>query len=232
MKKITMTLLALAAGAFLRAEDSVQTSSYSVTMDFPYVSKYVFRGLEYGNDAIQPSVELSVGNGYVGIWTSQPIEHNDDNEFDFYAGYKLDLNDQWSLDLGSTVYTYPELDNGPGVNDTTVETYLGINGDISGIKPGAYVYYDWTLESWTGQVQLGYSYPLKDIGVSLDFSGSFGGVIRDDEADYLYWSLGTQANYTLSEKASLYAGIAYTSNDLKRVEGNFWVFTTGLSVGF
>jgi len=94
------------------------------------------------------------------------------------------------------------------------------------------VYYDWTLESWTGQVQLGYSYPLKDIGVSLDFSGSFGGVIRDDEADYLYWSLGTQANYTLSEKASLYAGIAYTSNDLKRVEGNFWVFTAGLSVGF
>ena len=86
MKKITMTLLALAAGAFLRAEDSVQTSSYSVTMDFPYVSKYVFRGLECGNDAIQPSVELSVGNGYVGIWTSQPIEHNHDNGFDFYSG--------------------------------------------------------------------------------------------------------------------------------------------------
>ena len=52
MKKITMTLLALAAGAFLRAEDSVQTRSYSVTMDFPYVSKYVFRGLECANDAI------------------------------------------------------------------------------------------------------------------------------------------------------------------------------------
>ena len=232
MKKITMTLLALAAGAFLRAEDTVQTSSYSVTMDFPYVSKYVFRGLECGNDAIQPSVELSVGNGYVGIWTSQPIDHNDYNEFDFYAGYKFDLNDQWSFDLGTTVYVYPELDNGPGVNDTTVETYLGINGDISGIKPGAYVYYDWTLESWTGQVQLGYSYPLKDIGVSLDFSSSFGGVVRKDEADYFYWSLGTQANYSLSEKASVYAGIAYTSNDLKRVEGNFWVFTTGLSVGF
>lgn len=232
MKKITITLLALAAGAFLRAEDSAPKSSYSVTMDFPYVSKYVFRGLEVGGAAIQPSIEVSAGNGYVGMWTSQPIKHNDDNEFDFYAGYKLDLNDQWSLDFGSTVYTYPELDHGPGVHDTTVETYLGINGDISGIKPGAYVYYDWTLENWTGQLQLGYSYPLKDIGVSLDFSANLGGVVVDKGDDYLYWSLGTQANYSLSEKASLYAGVAYTSNDLKHVDGNFWVFTGGLSVGF
>lgn len=225
-----MFLIALAAGAFLRAEEA--KSSYSITVDFPYVSKYTFRGVEMAKDSIQPSIEVAVSDAYIGVWTNQPVTRNIDNEFDFYAGYKFLLNDQWNVDVGTTLYYYPELETkGHDVNNTTIESYVGVNGDIAGVKPGAYVYYDWTLETWTAQGQVGYSIPLKDVGVSLDLSANAGRVFVDAGEDYNYWALGTQANYALSEKATVYAGVSYTSNDLENEKGNYWVFTVGLSIG-
>ena len=53
MKKTTALLLAaVLSGGSLSAQEE---SSYSVTVDFPYVSDYVFRGVKFANDSIQPS---------------------------------------------------------------------------------------------------------------------------------------------------------------------------------
>lgn len=251
MKKTALFLLALATGAILHAQEAAQ-GKYSITMDFPYVSKYTFRGHQITQGAIQPSLEIAAGDAYIGLWSNQPVTKNEDNEFDFYTGYKFKLNDQWSLDSGITLYYYPELDHSSGLHNTTTEAYVGINGDIAGVKPGLYAYYDFVLKNWVTQAQIGYSYPLKDIGVSLDFTGNVGQVIADrnvaDNAyshidqfgneqthwgsDYTYWSLGVQANYNLSEKATSYVGVTYTSHNRHYEEKNFWVFTGGLTVGF
>ena len=55
-------------------------------MDFPYASKYVFRGVQYAEDSFQPSVKLTSGSFYLGLWTNQPITSNIDNEIDVYGG--------------------------------------------------------------------------------------------------------------------------------------------------
>jgi uncharacterized protein (TIGR02001 family) len=93
MKKTALILALLATRLGLNAQES--KLSYSVTVDFPYASKYVFRGIEYAKDSIQPSIEVASGNFYAGVWTNQPVTNNSDNEFDFYAGYGIPLNDKW-----------------------------------------------------------------------------------------------------------------------------------------
>ena len=86
MKKIVLILAAVAASLSLRAEEAAApASSYSVTVDFPYATKYVFRGAQYAKQSLQPSVEVATGSFAFGIWTNQPITDNTDNEIDFYA---------------------------------------------------------------------------------------------------------------------------------------------------
>ncbi len=51
MKKVSLLLAALVTGATLSAQSPAPAPapaapSYSVTVDFPYASKYVFRGVQ------------------------------------------------------------------------------------------------------------------------------------------------------------------------------------------
>ena len=75
MKKISLLLAALVTGASLSAQapaPAPAASAYSVTVDFPYASKYVFRGVQYaevGFGVLQTSgnpyqVQLSVRYGF------------------------------------------------------------------------------------------------------------------------------------------------------------------------
>lgn len=231
MKKIALfAVLASTAGLALAQQEP--KSSYSVSVDFPYTSKYVFRGLEAASDSIQPSVEVAVSDFYIGVWTNQPITKNQSNEFDFYAGYKLKLNDSWNIDGGATVYYYPEADLANGGRQNTTEAYLGLNGNIKGFTPGVYAYYDTTLETTTAQLQLGYSLPLASAGLSLDFSANAGRVYANTGTDYNYYSVGLNVPYKLSDKALVYAGVAYSDNNYTEMKGDFVIYTAGITVGF
>lgn len=231
MKKTALLISALTLGSILGAAEAPKLA-YSVTLDFPYVSKYVFRGQELSKDAIQPSVELAVGDFYAGIWTSQPVVNNTDNEFDFYVGQKLKLNDAWSLDVGATAYYYPELDRTSGLDRQTYEGYVGVVGNVKGFSPGAYVYYDFTLKALTVQGQLGYSLALSEPGASMDFNVTLGNVSPDVGSSYMYYSVGVTVPYKLTDKATVYAGVSYNNNDLDGAKGDITVFTVGCSIGF
>ena len=230
MKKTALLISALTLGSVLGAADA--KSSYSLTLDFPYVSKYVFRGQELTKDAIQPSIELTSGDFYTGIWTSQPVTDNADNEFDFYLGYKFKLNDIWSLDVGGTAYYYPELDRRSGLDRQTYEGYVGVVGNVKGFSPGMYAYYDFTLKALTTQGQLGYSMALSEPGASMDFEVQAGHVSPDVGANYTYWSVGVNIPYKLSDKATVYGGVTYNNNNLKLAKGDITVFKVGCSIGF
>ena len=73
MKKTVILLAALLTGASLAA-DTAPASSYSITADFPYTTKYVFRGVQYAEGAFQPSVKFTQGDFYAGVWMSAPVE--------------------------------------------------------------------------------------------------------------------------------------------------------------
>jgi len=231
MKKIALLVAALAAGFSLRAADEPQ-SAYSVSLDFPYVSSYVFRGKEYAKDSIQPSLEVTVGGFYGGVWTSQPIAKNYDNEVDLYLGYRKKLNDSLDIDLGATLYCYPELKKSTGQNNTTSEWYVGLNGNVGGFKPGAYAYYDWTLEAWTGQLQLGYSIALPRIGTSIDVTADVGRVSTNNGEHYNYCGFGFNVPYKLNDNATVNAGVGYADSGADGTRKDIIYFTAGITIGF
>ncbi len=235
MKKTVLIIAALAASLSLRAEEAPQ-SSYSVTVDFPYVSKYVFRGVQLAEGSLQPSVELAAGDFTVGFWTSQPLTSNIDNELGFYGSYGFSLSDTWSVDTGVWVYYYPELDGSLGLDRTTWEPYIGLSGEVGGFSPGVYLYYDATLKIFTYEGQLGYSVALAPAGASLDFSATLGRVDPDAGGGYTYYSLGVSTPFTLSDSATLTVGLNYTHNNLPGGDGfgekSHVYGTIGITVGF
>jgi uncharacterized protein (TIGR02001 family) len=225
MKKTAAILLAaVLTGGSLSAQEE---SSYSVTVDFPYVTDYVFRGVKLASDSIQPSVEFAAGDFYAGIWTSQPVSGGAANEFDFYMGHGFALSDTWSLDLGATYYYYPETPSG----DESFEPFIGASGDFGGGMSGSgYFYYDTELETTTLQFGLGQSFTVSD-SASFDLAGDYGFVSADGGEDYSYWGISGTYSLTLNDTASGYVGAVYADSDLSGEDSHFYVIT-GITMGF
>ena len=243
MKKTSLILAALAAGAGLNAQDV--KSSYSVTTDFTYASEYIFRGIENAGPSFQPSIEVSAGDAYVGFWTNQPVTKGETNEIDIYGGYKYKLNDALSFEAVGTYYWYPEASKGAGQTDDSYEVGLGATYLYSGISTSLYYYYDLRLKADTIQGSVGYSVPLEAIGSSVDFSVFYGTVDARDWSpnaagfptfeNYNYYGADISVPYKLNDKATVTAGVHYASNENlfagNQPDSNLW-FTIGLSVGF
>jgi uncharacterized protein (TIGR02001 family) len=231
MKKIYLLIAAIVSGVALTAAEA-PTSSFSVTTDFHYTSSYVFRGQEYAKDSFQPSIEVNYTDFKFGVWLNEPLKKNVDNEIDFYGGYKYTLNDQWNIDTGLAVYYYPETTATPGFDRETYEGYVGLNGDIKGFTLGLYAYYDFTLKNTALQTQLGYSVPLQNTGISLDFVTKVGRVFPDIGNCYSYWSFEVNLPYQINEKATVYCGVSYNNHDMKGLKRDTVAFTAGVTVAF
>lgn len=234
MKKTILALAALAAGVSAYA---AKPADLAVTLDVTYVSTYVFRGLQLSDDAIQPSIEASYQNFYAGVWYTDDVNASETSEADLYAGYNLAINETFSADLGVTRYTY----DGSSSLDTT-EAFVGLKADVV-LSPSVYYYYDFDQEISSYVGSIGHSFPIAQIGVSLDLSATVGFVQRPDSinGDYTYWGVGAAVPYKLSETAKLTAAVNYTSVDTKSPGDDFGVdsnaqdqvvFSLGLSVGF
>jgi len=235
-KKIVSFLLsALTLGA-LNAQTEpaaapAPASSYSITLDIPYTTKYVFRGVQYAKSSLQPSVKLTSGSFYAGVWANQPLTDNIDNEIDFFGGYGFKLNDSWSLDVGATLYYYPQLDTSSGADDKTFEGYVGANGTFGSYTVGLYAYNDFTLKAFTLQGTFGYSAPIND-KASLNLLGTIGNVSPDGGDSYTYYGIGATLPYKLAESATLTFGLQYASHNIDMVDdGHFWG-TVGLTFVF
>lgn len=230
MKKTAILLAALLPGASLFADAAAPASSYSITVDVPYATKYVFRGVSYADDSLQPSVKLSIDSFYVGIWSNTPLDKGFELEVDYYAGYGVKLNDTWSLDLGATLYSYPGLD-GVGAEKTTFEPYAGFNGSLGGVTSGTYFYYDTELKVFTAQQTLGYSVPIDD-NFSLNFLATLGHADPKNGSGYTYYGLGATVPYKLSDKATLNVGVQYASHDDDFLEDDHFWGTFGFTYTF
>ncbi len=226
MKKTALILAALFVGAALSADEApaAPASSYSITADIPYVSNYVFRGTKIATGSLQPSLKLSAGAAYGGIWFSEPLNSDYDNEIDFYGGYNFALTKNWSLDVGATYYYYPELISSPGSHSGTFEGYAGLTGTLTGALTGSvYVYQDFTLKNTTVQGSLGYSMPI-DSKVSMNVALTVGGVKVDQGPDYAYYGAAVTFPWKVSDQGTVTTGFNYATNDLDGASDNlFWV---------
>lgn len=236
MKKTLLVIAALCSCLSLRAQDPEPASSYSVTVDFTYATRYVFRGVQLADDTLMPSVEVSSGAFTAGIWSAQPLIDNVDNEVDFYAGFGIPLQGEWALDVGFCTYYYPELDTSGGADEVTWETYIGISGTVGGVSPALYVYYDLTLKAFTYEGSLGYSVPLEPAGASLDFSAALGRVNPDVGSGMTYYSVGASVPFALSESGTLTVGVNYGHNNIAGGDGygknSHFFGTIGVAIGF
>lgn len=226
MKKIlVLALSALAAGSVAKAD-------YSLSSDLTYASEYIFRGVQLGDNTLHPSLELTQGDFYLGMWAALPIDQVESKgwseEFDLYLGYTKELSDKASLDVGATYYYYPD-----GNVDESLEAYLGMQFDVGGFTPAVYGYYDFDLEVFTLQGSVGYSIPMAGAGTSLDLSATYGYVEPDVGDSYNYYGASAQVPYQLNENATLTFGVHYASNDIGNgIEDDFFYYTAGVTIGF
>ena len=236
-KTIILCAALLGGGTALTAQDAapaVSESSYAVTVDFPYVTKYVFRGLQIARDSFQPSVEIAAGDFYAGVWNNTPLrsEHdgNISKEIDLYVGWTPALTESLKADFGATIYWYPRVNS--YLASDSFEMFAGLNWTTGNFTPAAYVYRDFNLHAWTVQGSIGYSVPLTGLGTSLDLNATVGTVSPDDGDSYEYFSVGMNMPVKLSDMVKLNFGVTYTANNIDGGEDPGLWGTAGVTASF
>jgi hypothetical protein len=112
MKKQKMILICLGVFFFLSSSvlvaqdnDEENESKYSFSVGADLVSRYVWRGLDFGNaPAVQPGFAFTTGGLEIGAWGSYSLSSNTGGlEADLYASYSFDFG----LGLVVTDYYFP-----------------------------------------------------------------------------------------------------------------------------
>ena len=202
-RKTTASLLVLAA-AMAATPAAAQDADVSVSVTVDYVSEYVFRGVSFESEAVQPGVEVAVGNFAAGVWASTGLGGDsiaDSDEIDFYAGYGWDLSDTVNLGVGATWYHFPD-------GGDTFEGYVGLGFDTP-LAPAVTAYYDVELEAFTLEGGIGHSVPTGD-KTSLDLGAVGGFVTADGPGDYEWITASAALSYAVSDSGSVYAGVNYS----------------------
>jgi uncharacterized protein (TIGR02001 family) len=187
------------------------------------VSQYMFRGVRLGGPAFQPSLEYDYGNLAVGVWASTPLKdkvpNQSDPEIDPYGSYTFNVNDNFSIVPGFTLYTYPRTDISQGFYRATFEPSLAVNYTVSGVKFTPKLYYDVVIKGPTYELTAAFTLPLKDLGSELDFTAVGGTYKWTDAARHAspaltnygdYYLVGVSMPFQINKESKLALGVAYT----------------------
>ena len=148
MKKLLLALFALAG---------ITAAHAQVSGNLGLASDYRFRGISQSQNApaVQGGVDYAHSSGlYVGNWnssvSSQVYTNGSGVESDLYAGYKKDIYNGITLDVGSYNYFYPRAQNLSNHKEfTTNEAYAALGYDAK--EFGAYtVKYNRALSNYFG----------------------------------------------------------------------------------
>lgn len=151
-------------------------SQTSVLGGADFVSRYLWRGLDFGNTfSIQPSVALTAGDFEIGFWGSYPFTNTagGNEEMDLYLGYSVG-----DFSLLVTDYYFPQSGGKYGNYDDpgshTIEVGLSYGGsDTFPLSVSAFmnVYND---DENSVYFELGYSTEVNDVAVDLFVGGTPG----------------------------------------------------------
>ncbi len=243
MKKFLLVSAGLALAS--AAPMSAMAGDVSVSTSVDLVSDYVFRGVSLADTAIQPGVEVSVGDFTVGAWASTGFGNTSilaGDEIDLYASYSVPLSDAFSTDVGVTYYHYPQggsLFATDGGGAGTYEVFASLGFDTA-LAPSVSAYYDLTLEALTLEGGIGHSVAVGD-KTSLDL-GATAGLVDGDGFSYEYGQASASLGYGFTDDVSAYIGANYslssedTLNYSEILQGqgddNLLWFGAGIAAGF
>ncbi|MGS2720029.1 TorF family putative porin [Paraglaciecola aestuariivivens] len=175
-----------------------------------FVSQYLWRGFNLNDEkaAIQASVDYENESGfYAGVWASQyDFGDGDDGiEVDLYAGYSMDISDEFWLDFSVTSYQYS------GESDASLEWKIGLGHEFFAIN----YHHDQDLD--TNYLELNTQYPLSD---QMSLNGHVG---RNDDGEENTYDYAVYLSYALSDRLELSGGYSDHEYDEKGAEGTFYV---------
>ena len=201
MKKLIIGSVALSMATLVPA--AAQAGDISVSTSIDYVTEYVFRGVSFESEAIQPGVEIGLGDFSAGVWISTGLGSDslaDTDEVDFYAGYSFGLTDIVSGSVGATWYHFPD-------GGDTFEASLGFGFDTA-LSPSISGYDDFTLEAFTLEGGLSHSFAVSD-KTSFDL-GVTAGLVDGDGFSYEYGLGSASLGYGFTDDVSAYVGANYS----------------------
>ncbi len=233
---LAVVIVALSLGN-LGSAGKLSAQEFSADATLRFESEYVFRGDYLDGPSLQPSLDLGYGNAYAGVWTSQGLEadRGDVNEIDYYAGYTFDVSDMVDLDVGGTVYHFPEAASDSNFD---YEPFIGIALDTL-LNPSLYGYYVFGEDpendffSLIGSV--GHSFDLSPYtveGLSFDVE-AFGGSTEDfGGTRYLYYGASGDFVYKINEVSDASIGVRVTDVDEDEVSRAALWWGTSISFHF
>lgn len=228
--KKTIALIAASAAGL----NFVSAQEISISSDVSWESAYVFRGEQSAKAYFAPSVDVSYGDFYAGIWAALPADHSYDNEVDFYAGYGIAVSDFISADVGFTYYTFPDAQRKFFDSDTnSFEIYAGLSFEAP-FSPSVYVFHNIDLDRFTVEVAGGHSIPVAE-SASFDVDVYAGHVAVSGTGNYLYYGISGSYVHSFNDVASVSASVNWGGSDerlmLNNKKSKLW-FGVGFSAGF
>ncbi len=156
--RLLLTSIFAAACAALTGNAAVLSGSASAGWE----GRHIFRGEQLGGPVLTPSLNLTRGDFYAGVWMALPLAgaQTRENEADFFAGTTRRIAGVATLDAGLTRYAYGDFAGDFLSRDNALEAYAGVTADILPFAPGLYLYRDFDRDGFTAELSAGRTYEL------------------------------------------------------------------------
>jgi len=168
------------------------SSPFSVGGDL--VSSYLWRGTKFGTGpAIQPYVELGLGNFSIGGWGSYCFTTNEAAEADLYFSYGFDFG----LSIGMTDYYFPGSDYFDYSTETGSHAFeINLGYETGGLALGANYFVNEAGGAGTmgGDMYFEAAYSFDSFGFVLGAGNGWHTMEADpDESDFNVCNIGVTA---------------------------------------
>lgn len=217
---LLVTTLLLSLPAFAQESDD-REPSFSASLSTSIVSKYVWRGIVFNDNAVnQGELSLSYEGLSLAAWYNIDLSRENGQsgemtEVDYIASYTFNLSETLSVETGFLYYDFPALTSG----DTSArEVYATISLDTI-LNPSISAYYDiHEVHGFYLSAGVSHSFELAE-KLSLEVAASIGWA---DEDQMTYYYGGQKSGFT---DALLTATLTYNITDNLDISGSLGVST-------
>lgn len=198
MNKTTFLFLFSFFYSVLSFSQEADSNPFSMSVDL--VSRYVWRGTQFGNNApnIQPGLSYNKGNFTAGFWGSYALNQAGAQEADLYIQYAV--NDKFSITL--TDYFFPD--------ETAHYNYFDYNADSTGHILEASIGYDG-----------GEKVPLKVLLATNFYGADAHKINADTSLGNIMYSTYAELTYSFTH-IDAFIGANLTNVDTDRGESGFY----------
>ncbi len=214
-------------------------SAQSVSLGADFVSRYVWRGTDFGESvSVQPSLSVSGGGFEIGSWASYSAGASGSfaNEHDLWIGYSVETAQAGTVGFGITDYYFPSPKaegffnfDGGGNGAHFLELYMSYSAPVSfpvtlyaavmtHNDPDNSLYLEGSLPVTVGGTSMGVT-----LGMAVGQSEFYG----VESASVINMGLSAEKELKITDDFSLPLSVAYILNPTH--ERSFLVF--GFSLG-